>query len=210
MIRAVLFDWDGTLADTAEASFRCYVKMFADLGIVFDREAYERTYSPNWYQTFRAIGLPESQWAEADRLWLAYFAEERTVLIDGVHDALDRLARLGIARAIVTSGGRDRVSRELAAHGIDRRFDHVVFGDDATNRKPHPEALHLCLQRLNVRPDEAAYVGDSPEDVLMARAANVLAVAVPGGYPNRLALEAAKPDVMAGSLVDAVRAISDR
>jgi beta-phosphoglucomutase-like phosphatase (HAD superfamily) len=43
MIRAVLFDWDGTLADTAEASYRCYVRMFSEFAIPFDRETYART-----------------------------------------------------------------------------------------------------------------------------------------------------------------------
>jgi HAD superfamily hydrolase (TIGR01549 family) len=76
MVKAVLFDWDGTLADTAEASYRCYVRMFAELGIAFDRETYARTYSPNWYLTFRALGVPEEQWSHADTRWLAHFAEE--------------------------------------------------------------------------------------------------------------------------------------
>ncbi|HXG59660.1 MAG TPA: HAD family hydrolase [Thermoanaerobaculia bacterium] len=208
MIRAVLFDWDGTLVDTAEASFRCYVKMFADLGVPFDRATYERTYSPNWYQTFRMIGLPENLWPEADRRWLEYFASEKIRPIDGAHEAIDRLARLGIARGIVTSGSRDRVRRELVAHGLAGRFDHVVFGDDTTNRKPHPEALELCLHRMRIRPREAAYVGDSPEDVLMARAAGVLAVAIPGSYPNRRALQEAEPDVTAESLEEAVRVLT--
>src|SRR5205814_1117961 len=98
----------------------------------------------------------------------------------------------------------ERVARELAAHGMHEHFEHVVYGTDTERRKPHPDALHLCLDRLGVAPHEAAYVGDSPEDVLMARAANVFAVAVPGGYPNRAALEAAKPNAMTKDVAGAV------
>src|SRR5207244_3161436 len=128
-LRAVLFDWDGTLADTAEASFRCYVRMFADLGIPFDRDAYARTYSPDWYHTFRCVGLPQERWADADARWLAHFADETIALIDGARDALELLARHGVSAGIVTSGSRPRIERELTAHAVAHHFQHVVCGD---------------------------------------------------------------------------------
>lgn len=200
MIRAVLFDWDGTLADTAEASFRCYVRTFEELGIAFDRETYALTYSPNWYLTFRALGVPEERWGHADSRWLAHFAEERVELIEGARELLHSLVARGLATGIVTSGGRDRVSRELEAHGIARHLNECVYGSDVEEKKPHPAALQLCLERLRIRADQAVYVGDSPEDVAMAKAAGVFSIAVPGGYPNRDALIAARPDCIAGSL----------
>jgi pyrophosphatase PpaX len=204
-LRAVLFDWDGTLVDTAEASYRCYVRMFAEFGIPFDRDAYRRTYSPDWYHTFRCLGLPQERWADADARWLHYFAEETVDLIDGARAALEALARAGVTQAIVTSGSRPRIERELVAHGLS--FAEVVCGHDTARRKPHPDPLHLALSRLGVSPSEAAYVGDSPEDVLMAKAASVYAVAVPGAYPNREALHAAGADVIAEDLARAVDAL---
>jgi beta-phosphoglucomutase-like phosphatase (HAD superfamily) len=69
-LRAVLFDWDGTLVNTAEASYRCYEKLFGSYGIAFDRDAFRRTYSPNWHLTYSALGLAEERWAEADARWL--------------------------------------------------------------------------------------------------------------------------------------------
>ena len=205
MVKAVLFDWDGTLADTAEASYRCYVRLFGELGIAFDRQTYARTYSPNWYHTFRAVGLAEDRWGHADERWLAHFECEVVELIDGVRDALGELARRGIDAAVVTSGTRERVLREMARHGIEVR--ECVFGTDVPQKKPHPAALQLCLGRLAVDAADAAYIGDSPEDVQMARAAGVFAVAVPGGYPNREALVAARPDAMFETVREAVRAL---
>lgn len=204
-LRAVLFDWDGTLADTAEASFRCYVRTFAEYGIAFDRDTYRQTYSPNWYHTFRCVGLPEERWADADERWLHHFAEETVDLIDGARAALEALARRGVTQAIVTSGSRPRIERELVAHGL--RFDEVVCGTDTTRKKPHPDPLQLALSRLGIEPFEAAYVGDSPEDVMMAKAASVYAVAVPGAYPNREALASAGADVIAEDLARAVDAL---
>jgi phosphoglycolate phosphatase-like HAD superfamily hydrolase len=81
-----------------------------------------------------------------------------------------------------------------------RLFEVVVCSEDIVQRKPHPEALLLALQRLRIAPARAAYVGDSPEDVQMARAAEVLAVGIPGGFPNRDALEASRPEVLADTL----------
>jgi HAD superfamily hydrolase (TIGR01509 family) len=206
-LRAVLFDWDGTLADTAEASFRCYVRTFAEYGIAFDRETYRQTYSPNWYHTFRCVGLPEERWADADERWLHHFAEEAVGLIDGARDALEALAQRGVTQAIVTSGSRPRVERELVAHGLREHFRDVVCGTDTARKKPHPDPLQLALRRLGIEPWQAAYIGDSPEDVMMAKAASVYAVAVPGAYPNREALAAAGADVISEDLARAVDAL---
>jgi HAD superfamily hydrolase (TIGR01509 family) len=200
--RAVLFDWDGTLADTAEATYRCYVRTFEAFEIRFDREVYAKTYSPNWYDTFRSLGLPEHRWAEADERWLLHFAEETVALMNGAREVLERLVARGIDVAVVTSGTRDRVMREMERHGVSPLLRACVFGTDVSQKKPHPEALLHCLDRLMIDPADAAYVGDSPEDIAMARAANVFAVAVPGGFPNRDALLAAGPDAMVASVRD--------
>ena len=208
MVKAVIFDWDGTLVDTAEASYRCYVRLFDELGIAFDRDVYARTYSPNWYHTFRQLGLPEERWPHADERWLTHFAEESVELIDGVRDALAELAHRGIVPAVVTSGSRDRVTREIRAHGLAGTIRECVFGTDVARKKPHPEALELCVSRLGIDAADAVYVGDSPEDVEMARAAGVFAVAVPGAYPNREALIASRPDAMHETVLEAVRALT--
>ena len=208
MVKAVIFDWDGTIVDSAEPTYRCYERLFAELGVAFDRETYARTYSPNWYQTFRALGVPEERWPHADARWLAHFAEETVELIDGARDALRELASRGVDIAIVTSGSRDRIVREIEAHGLAEVIRECVCGSDVAQKKPHPAALRLCLSRLDVAAGDAVYVGDSPEDVEMARAAGVYAVAVPGGYPNRDALAASRPDAVHASVREAVHALT--
>ena len=207
-IRAVIFDWDGTIVDSAEPTYRCYARLFAELGVAFDRQTYARTYSPNWYETFRALGVPQERWPHADARWLAHFAEETVELIDGVHDTLRELLSRGIDAAIVTSGSRERIAREIEGHGLSDVIRECVCGSDVAQKKPHPAALHLCLARLDVAPDDAVYIGDRPEDVQMARAAGVYAVAVPGGYPNRDALAASRPDALHASVREAVRAVT--
>jgi phosphoglycolate phosphatase-like HAD superfamily hydrolase len=100
----------------------------------------------------------------------------------------------------VSSGDGGRVRRELEALGLAGLFGAVVCGGDTVRRKPDPEPLNVALQRLTLGPTEAVYVGDSPEDVHMARAAGVFSVGIPGGFPNREALVASAPGLLAPSL----------
>ena len=208
-LRAVLFDWDGTLVDSAETSFRAYVSLFRELGIAFDRDEYRRTYSPNWHRTYEALALPRERWDDADALWLRFFAREKNDLLPGVPEALGRLRRAGHAQGIVSSGERARVTQEMRDLQVHHFFEVAVCGGDTENRKPHPEPLLLALERMGLRPREAAYVGDSPEDVEMARSAGVFAVGVPGTFPNREALTASSPDLLAPDLAAAMAHLID-
>jgi pyrophosphatase PpaX len=209
-LRAVLFDWDGTLADSAESSFRSYARVFPEFGIAFDRAAYERTYSPDWYHTYREVGLPEERWEEANARWLDYYAQEPAVAIAGAQRALERLQAAGLALGLVTSGSRVRVERELRELEFTRFFDAVVCHGDYVRRKPHPEPVLVGLQRMGVAAEESAYVGDSPEDVSMAQAAGMFAVGVPGSFPNRALLVASAPELLAPDLDAAVDALLAR
>jgi HAD superfamily hydrolase (TIGR01549 family) len=204
-LSAVLFDWDGTLVDSAESTYRSYVKVFAAFGISFDRRRFAETYSPNWQETYRQVGLREEHWPAADREWLVHYGSETNALLPGVLSALARLSGAGFRLGLVTSGERHRVTTEMSSLGVAAFFHAVVCGDDLPHKKPRPEPLLLALDRLMVGAADAAYVGDSPEDVLMTRAAGAFAVAIPGGFPNHRALEASIPDARAESLDSAVR-----
>jgi beta-phosphoglucomutase len=206
-LRAVLFDWDGTLVDSAEASYRCYERLFGEYGMDFDRGRFESTYSPNWHRTYEALGLPHESWEEADARWLRHYAAEETRLLAGARETLERLRDAGLTLAVVTSGDRRRVTAELFRLGVASLFDSLTCADDTVKRKPDPEPLFLGLARVGVPAERAAYVGDSPEDVEMARAAGVWAVGVPGGFPNRAALAASRPDLLAPDLATAADAL---
>jgi HAD superfamily hydrolase (TIGR01509 family) len=206
-LRAVLFDWDGTIVDSAEASFRCYVRLFESYRIPFDRDRFQQTYSPEWYRTYAALGLPKECWDEADARWLDFYAAEENVMLGGAREALEALRRAGLALGIVTSGSGPRVAREMEGLGLRGLFGAVISADDVEKRKPDPEPIVRALELLGMPAAEAAYVGDSPEDVEMARAAGVYVIGVPGPFPNREQLKAAAPDLVCDSLGAAVGAL---
>jgi HAD superfamily hydrolase (TIGR01549 family) len=206
-LRAVLFDWDGTLVDSAAKSYRCYVRAFAAYGIEYDHATFERTYSPDWYRTYEDVGLPREAWAEADARWLECYETEPSELLPGARATLERLSGRGLVQGLVSSGDPVRVRREIADFGLAPFFSTVVCGGETRERKPHPEPLLVALERLGIEPHHSAYVGDSPEDVMMARAAGAFAVGIPGGFPNVAALERSAPHVLAPDLEAAVSAL---
>jgi HAD superfamily hydrolase (TIGR01509 family) len=206
VIQGVLFDWDGTLLNSYRADSAAYLAMFRHMGIAWGLTELARHYSPNWYRVYRAAGLPRARWDEADNLWRAQYARHRPRLLGGARDVLRRLGRehqLGL----VTSGDRGRVLLQLRAFGLTRLFAARVCSGDTQRRKPHPAPLRLALQQMCLEPGACVYVGDSPEDLEMARRAKVRAIAVLGPFPTEQRLREAKPDLLLNSIRDLPAAI---
>ena len=198
-LQGVLFDWDGTLIDSYHADASAYLAMFQDMGIAWGIEDLERHYSPNWYQVYRAAKLPRRLWKEADRVWRTHYAKHTPKLIPGARRVLETIRtehRLGL----VTSGDRDRVTRQLRAFRLTRLFSARVCSGDTLKKKPHPAPLRLALQQMELEPACCVYVGDAPQDVEMARRAGVRAIGLLGPFPTEERLRAARPEFLIDSL----------
>jgi HAD superfamily hydrolase (TIGR01549 family) len=199
ILRGVLFDWDGTLIDSYAADSSAYLAMFREMGIPWGLKELARHYSPNWYRVYRAAKLPRARWDEADRAWRAQYAKHSPRLIAGARQVLVRLGRahhLGL----VTSGDRDRVMQQLRAFRLTRLFGARVCSGDTPEKKPHPAPLRLALRQLCLEPSACVYVGDSPEDLEMAKSAGVRAIAVLGPFPTEKRLRAARPEFLLESI----------
>jgi len=198
-VEGVLFDWDGTLINSYRADTSAYLAMFKEMGISWGIEELEKHYSPNWYQVYRAAGLPRKRWTEADRVWRAHYAKHRPKLMAGARRVL---ARLGDAHplGLVTSGDRDRVTRQLREFRLTKLFAARVCSGDTLQKKPHPEPLRLALRQMEMDPSACVYVGDAPQDVEMARRAGVRAIGVLGPFPTEKRLRAARPEYLIGSI----------
>jgi HAD superfamily hydrolase (TIGR01549 family) len=197
--RFVLFDWDGTLLDSYAADVRAYLAMFRALGIDWSPIQLERHYSPDWYQVYRAARVPRKSWAQADRIWRRAYANERPALLPGARSVLRTLGRR-FQMGIVTSGSRTRVKLQIRKFGFAKMFSECVFSEDTRRKKPDAAPLRLALKRLDARPDECVYVGDTPQDVEMARRAGVPVIGVLGPFPSARKMSAAKPDVLLASI----------
>jgi HAD superfamily hydrolase (TIGR01549 family) len=205
-IQGVLFDWDGTLIDSYHADSSAYLAMFREMGIPWGIEELARHYSPNWYHVYRAAGLPRKRWPDADAAWRKHYASHQPQLLAGTRLLLARLSR-SYRLGLVSSGDRDRVLRQLREFRLYRLFTARVCSGDTARKKPHPEPLQLALRQMHLNARACVYVGDSPEDLQMARRAGVRAIAVLGPFPTEKRLRASRPDVLLKSIEELPQAL---
>jgi HAD superfamily hydrolase (TIGR01509 family) len=198
---AILLDWDGTLLNSYAADSRAYLKMFRALGIPWGLSELKTHYSPNWHKVYRAARVPKHKWKEADDLWYKAYKNESPKLLAGARATIKLLAK-NFTLGIVTSGNRERVSKQLHDFRLEEYFAVQICAEDATHRKPHPAPLKLALAKLNLKPESCIYVGDAPEDIEMARRANVRVFGVCGPFPTAANVRAANPDEMLSSIAD--------
>jgi pyrophosphatase PpaX len=195
----VLFDLDGTVVDSGAiilASMRHATSEV--LGRDFsDEELLQAVGGPGLEAQFSALA-PD----HVERLVDVYRAHNEPLHVDleacdGMEDVLVRLRQEGRRLGVVTAKRRSTVELAFDRVPIGHLFETVVGGDETERHKPDPEPLLLGAERLGADPAATAYVGDSPFDVLAAKAANMFAVAVTWGrIHDRGRLEAEQPDAI--------------
>jgi phosphoglycolate phosphatase len=194
-LKAVIFDWDGTLLNSYHADSQAYLAMFRELGIAWGMRELDQHYSPDWYNVYRAAGIPEALWMEADACWRRHYGEHQPELMPGAREVLEQLAprqRLGL----VTSGDRARVEKQLRQFALLRKFRVRVCGGETERNKPDPGPLLAALAKMKLQAADGVYVVDTPEDIAMSRAAGVRAIAVLGPFPTEQRLRAAEPEFL--------------
>jgi pyrophosphatase PpaX len=187
----VLFDLDGTVVDSGGiilASMRHATRTVLGRDIP-DDALMAAVGGPGLEQQMRSFG-PE----HVEELIRAYrehnepLHEELRICV-GMDDVLLALKEQGRKLGIVSAKRRRTVELAFANVAVGHLFDVVVGGDEHEKQKPEPDLLLLALDRLDAKPQDAAYVGDSPFDMQAARAAGMHAVGVSwGGIHGREAL----------------------
>lgn len=196
-IRAILYDFDGTLADTTALVMECYrLTMEQHLGEVPPVEDWLRGFgTPLEVQMNRFARSA----AQCDEMIATYRfhqedrAEEFVRPFPGVLETLDALRERGMPLAIVTSRHRESTLRGIDLCGLTERFREIVTPEDVMSPKPHPEPVQVALSRLGVAPEHAIFVGDSPHDIASGRAAGTETAAALWGPFERTVLEAEGP-----------------
>jgi pyrophosphatase PpaX len=179
----VLFDFDGTLIDSGEiilASFRHATKTVLEQEIP-DEVLAAAVGGSNIYDQMRAFD--EERVDELVRVYRAHNEPLHDELdaFEGIERLLERLKAEGRQLGIVTAKRRRTVDLAFSILPLERYFDTVVTSDQTEHHKPHPEPVLTALERLGAKPEEAAFVGDSPFDMGAGKAAGVFTVAVSWG-----------------------------
>jgi phosphoglycolate phosphatase len=187
--RAVLFDLDGTLADTAPDLARALNCVRAAHRLAPMPAATTRSYTSSGVRGLLKIGFgldPGDERYDALRLqFLDFYAAAICVdtrLFDGVAELLDRLEQEGLPWGVVTNKAERFTLPLLQSLSLDERAACVVGGDTAARAKPHPDPLLHAAAALQLPPSACLYVGDDYGDVQAARAAGMPVIAAKYGY----------------------------
>jgi phosphoglycolate phosphatase len=211
MPKAILFDLDGTLIDSAPDITAAVNELLAAHHLQpFSVEKVTTMVGDGMpklvERAFAASGAPmlgkalEDVVQEMTPIYLRHLTD-RSRLMPGAREALAQFHLMGIAMAVATNKPQ-RAAREVLLHfGLVDMLGAIVGGDAVSHKKPAPDLLLLALEKLRVDPADAIMVGDSKADVGSARAAGVPVVLIRGGY-TQVPVEELGADLVCNSLFD--------
>ncbi len=200
----LVFDWDGTLIDSAATIAECIQAASCEMGLpVPDRERASHVIGLGLQDSLRHAvpDLPRERYVEFAGLYRRHFLarESSMSLFEGVPQLLSELARRGHVLAVATGKSRAGLDRALEASGLGVHFRASRCADE-TSPKPNPAMLLELMQELDMEPHRVLMVGDTSHDLQMARNAGVDAVAVSYGAHPEQALRALEPHACVSSV----------
>ena len=190
---AVLFDFDGTLADTASDLARPLNRLRAARGLPQLPLESLRPFASAGARGLLEAGLgilpDDPEFKPLREAFLQHYADEICVdtrLFPGIDTLLAEIESRGLRWGIVTNKSTHLTRKIVAALGLERRAACVVCGDTTPHLKPNPASLLHAAKELALAPADCVYLGDDRRDVDAARAAGMRSVAVGWGYGENL------------------------
>ena len=199
MLKAVIFDFDGVIADSEPSHYRAFKETVSRYGIDLPKERYYGEYlGYTDIECTRAIsvdfnlGLDEAgidQLMQAKTELFDRLVQGQSTIIDGVCEFVDRIKRQGVRLAICSGALLVDIELMLAGSDLADSFEIVVAADHVQKGKPHPEGFILVLQRLHETGTESivakdcVVIEDSPWGLEAAAAAGMHTIAVANTYP---------------------------
>jgi HAD superfamily hydrolase (TIGR01509 family) len=185
MIKAIIFDMDGTLVDSEPVFSRVWDKLASSRQREYTLAMKKRVMGrPDILAELALIieewqirERPEDLLQELNDLYLQMLPDTIQPM-PGLYEALALLHRLRVRKAISTSSPRVWADVVVERMDIGRYMEFVVTSDDVTYGKPNPDAFLIPLERLGVRPEEAIAVEDSMAGLLSAKAAGLKTIAI--------------------------------
>jgi len=195
-LKAVIWDMDGVIADTAPFHFQAWQEVFRKRKIPYSREIFQQNFGKRNDIIVRSIvgeGYPESEMeailVEKEGLFRAK-AAGKIKPIPGAIELIDELREYGVEVALATSSPIENgqfVTRQL---GIEDSFDAIVWGREVTEGKPSPQIFLLAAERLQVDPKNCVVIEDAVAGVTAARRAGMKCLAVANSHPAEKLAEA--------------------
>jgi len=188
--KAVIWDMDGVIADTAACHRQAWQRLWAEQGLAFTEEQFRRTFGQRTAEIIRGIlgpDLPDEEVCALGERKEAYCREllrRQIHVLPGVRELLAALARAGFRQALASSAPLKNVELILATLDIGRCFAAVVSEADVTLGKPNPQIFLLAAARLGVAPRRCLVIEDAAAGVQAAKAAGMYCLAVTTTNPG--------------------------
>lgn len=217
MYKACIFDLDGTLTDTLDSMTYSVNETLKELHLeTITREQCRRFVGDGARclieRALMAAGDEDLRLIEeALQIYLRIFGENCTYKVrpyDGITELLDKLKKRGIKLAVVSNKPHRQsvhVVQEIFGDGI---FERVQGQCEEIRRKPSPDGVRLVLEQMNVRAEEAIYIGDSDVDMKTGKAAGTFTVGVNWGFREEALLREAGADQIIGHADELLKLLS--
>lgn len=198
----VLFDFDGTVADTIPLIIESYRHTLVESDLPSVDEQEMRSWIGRPLRDVFAERYPGRgpELTATYRRWNLAHHDELICAVDGMPQLLTALTAAGRRIGVVSSKNAPTIERGLRAVGLDGLIDIVAAIDDTAAHKPSPAPLLFAADRLGVAPDSCAYIGDATVDMIAAGGAGMTGVGVTWGAASRVDLVDAGADLV----VDAI------
>ena len=191
MLRAVIFDVDGTLVHSNDLHARAWQEAFAHFGIDVPFDRVRSQIGKGADQLIPSLLPPASAkklYGPLSEYRSRLFKEKYQDQVRGfpaVRDLFVRILKDGRKVALASSASQEELTKLKQAANIEDLIDKQTSADDADKSKPHPDIVEAALQRLKVHADEAVMIGDTPYDAIAASHLHVRTIGVLcGGFPE--------------------------
>ena len=154
--------------------------------------------------------LKESYWREALKIFLDFYSKNlavETVTYPNVLSTLETLKKRGYILAIVTNKPYPFVEPILKELGLTNLFEIILGGDSLEKKKPDPMPLLYVCKKLNILPNESVMIGDSKNDILASKSANMDSIGVTYGYNYGESIEHYKPTIVCNKFEDILKSL---
>ena len=195
-IKLIIFDFDGTLADTKENIILTFQMTMKELGVeIKSRQECAATIGLTLEDAFKVLypGMAAEKYALLRDTYRRIFKENRKILVPGlfpeVMETLEELRRRGYLMSIASSRQSPSLHSFLEDMKIAHLFEYAVGGDNVEHPKPAPDAVLQILRHYNLSAEEAFVVGDMPFDINMATNAGVKSCGVTWGNADAAQLK---------------------
>lgn len=180
--KAILFDFDGVLADTMEDNFTAWKEAFKSKNIKITRDDYFQLEGMQLKNLASTIGkkykVDKDNYEYLVQFKNKYYLENHSFrFYSGVVELVNLLAENNIRLAIVSASNMERLEKTVSRNFL-KKFDAIVSGDDTLQGKPHPDPYLTAMKKLGIFADQCIVVENSPLGIMSAKAAGTYCIAI--------------------------------